>query len=414
ELLLDQEIPDRFTENERLLLKGRVTNASEQVTAFYTDAQNNQRHTVRAKTDANGNFSLFLSPPPAGDYRLGMIPGTNGSSVVHPVTVHPSSCLSETENTSLPVPIAPSLKLKNGDTVIDWAADDANLFQLTFSQGTRVKQFLLHTTSQWVPEYSAFSSFREGEVTLTFRRSRLEAKSLAEVGSVVWSPPVTATFEAVVHHEYVLRQEAVSPVRIPDHATLGEPLLVEVKPSISLRSEGALILPDGEVKKIELSSSEPPVKNQHDLLVYPPSSDPVTLSFTPLQSGIHFVEINDAEGLAAVNIPLYPKNSFPLLPNLLEGSPRTVQDLGTDLQALRGDFLRLVNQDRRDHQRTPLTLDQPLSRLAQFRADDMTKNGYFGHWDSAGRAINDHRKAFAITQTVSENIAKDVSVAFAQ
>jgi hypothetical protein len=90
------------------------------------------------------------------------------------------------------------------------------------------------------------------------------------------------------------------------------------------------------------------------------------------------------------------------------------EPLSSDLGALQNEMLQLVNTDRAAHGLGPVQLSSSLGQLAQARSDDMANRDYFGHWNPEGLTANDLRKDFAITQFISENIARDVNIPLAQ
>ncbi len=243
----------------------------------------------------------------------------------------------------------------------------------------------------------------------------MSSKSLLEPSKIEWSSPQSKSVKAVTHHEYIVEPTQVEVVKLPTVIKANETIETVIKAKVALNAKGAIIPPSGQVEEVQMiSSAREPVKNVNDVLIFPPSGEALTLKYTPKEAKLHFLEINDDEGLAAVNIPVYPLNEYPLIPNMGELSERTPVTLGTDLDKLRSQMLALVNKDRQSQNISPVALDNPLSLLAQYRADDMAKNDYFSHWNSKGMSANDLRKNFAIFQAVAENLAKDINLELAE
>ena len=168
------------------------------------------------------------------------------------------------------------------------------------------------------------------------------------------------------------------------------------------------------LKKWLWKASLSPLKNQNDTEVFMSSDSTIELSYKAQTAGIYTVEINDDTGLAVINIPIYPENVYPLLPNPLDLNGREVTDLGDNLNLLRSQMLSLVNEDRRKYGENIVAMDAKLNQLAQARSDDMAENNYFSHWDQQGRNANDLRKNYMISTFVAENIAKDVNLTLAE
>ena len=410
---LDNEIPNRILQDEILIISGSTTVPTDTVSAFIVDSSDKQ--TVFSDNVKNDEFTIPLRFSQTGEFKLGVIPGESGRTIVHEIQILPNNCIAEKEDIKLTPPSDLNVNLKEGDTIISWPKNDYNLFQLTIAQGDQYQKYILYDINEWQPHYQDFTDFQEDDVQLSLRRAKLSTKSILEPSSINWSPPIIKKILATTHYEYTINSEEVEIISLPANIKINKKLKVEVKPKTNLRSEGAVILPNGKVEKISLSgSTRDPIKNQNDVTIFPPSSQPLTLSYTPKINDLHFLEINNDAGLAVVNIPIYPNDHFPLLPNAIEKTDRQPIDLGGNLSKLRNNMLQLVNQDRQEHELAKLKSDRNLNNLAQYRADDMVDNQYFGHWDKEGRSANDLRKNYTITQIVAENIAKDVNLELAQ
>lgn len=69
--------------------------------------------------------------------------------------------------------------------------------------------------------------------------------------------------------------------------------------------------------------------------------------------------------------------------------------------------LRFMNAIRKKAGKSPLSSDETLERLAQFKANDMADHNYVGHDDSAGQKITGtaKRAGVEISGSVGENVA---------
>ncbi len=412
-ITLDQEIPTLAVSDEVLTLKGSTSANVDTISAFVVDSSDNQ--TAFEGDVTNGRFTIHIRFPKEDDFRLGVLPGLSGSSAIKQIKVLKNTCIEEVENMQLAPVSGLELSHNEGDMLVSWNKGNYNLFKLTFSQGGLHTSYILHDTAEWKPIYKEFTSFISGDVALSLRGGNLIQKSLLEPAQVLWSPAVENSFMASTHYEYHVNEDEVDLLSLTEDAILKSTIKAVFKPSVDIRAEAAVILPNGKVEKIQVtSSSGSPEENAFDIEVFPSSDSSLTAGYNALSTGVHFLEVNNAEGLAAINVPIYIRSQYPLLPSPRDLSDGTPEDLGDNLTDLKLQFLSLVNYDRNEHKISPLKLDNDLSRLAQFRSDDMARNNYFSHWDKSGQTANDIRMNYGIQTQVAENLAKDTNLTLAQ
>ncbi|MFH0820227.1 MAG: septal ring lytic transglycosylase RlpA family protein [Candidatus Peregrinibacteria bacterium] len=409
DFVLDQALPDRFVTDELVRISGKTT-STEKIITVVLRGSDGVPLTFPAPVDAEGQFIAHFSFPAPGNYELGMIPGLNGSTNLVPVKSLSYACLSEKEQSSLLPPPLPTIGFDEGWPQLQWDKGNYNAFQLTFSQGEQFKKVLLDDEAIWRPVFSEFSGFTEGPVQVILRGINRPTSSFLTSGILAWSKPQVFTLSAVTHHDYLVKPEEITVTGLPTTTSLGDFIRFSFNTKTAIRSQAAFILPDGEVETVDLKASVQPIKNKNNLSVFPTGTSNVTLSYRVHHAGLHFLEINNAEGLAAINIPLYPAGSFPLLPNPTDFKESLMK---LDVTKVPKEFLDLVNQDRQAQVRSKVTLDDSLSALAQARAEDMVKNHYFGHWNPNGQSVNELRSSHGITQTVSENLAQEQTPALA-
>lgn len=401
-----------YLEGEQILMAGRLNDANDSVTGFLLSES--REHYIDNAPVSDGQFEVWLNAPKVGEFQLGIVPGQAGTSNIRLIEVLPSNCLNDEVDESLKAPSSLTLSHKKGDLLVDWQPEQYNVFRLTFTQGGRKKTFFT-TQSEFIPPYASFEGFNEGEIKLTIQGATVEnTTALTSNESVSWSLPNTRNFEATKHYKYTLVGSELSEIQIPDTIDSGQSVLISADPLVEIQEEAWITFPDGSSKIIKLNSSGSQVQtNERNLNVFPESSTELSVNFVASGNGTHFVEWNNNEGIAALNIPLYEENHYPLLPNPTDFPYKTVE-LGDDLNALQNQFLNLVNQDRTKGGQSSLVLDSQLSQLAQSRADDMAKNDYFSHWNLNGEMAKDMRQNFGIRQVVSENLAKERSLSLAQ
>jgi rare lipoprotein A len=412
-ITLNNEIPNRLAEGEVLSLSGHTTSSASKVSAFIVDENSNQ-YSFYGPTE-NGNFKFNVYFPKTGTFDLGLLPGESGNSVIQEIKILPKECITESEDASLPSPTGISIGRSNGDTVIKWNKGDYQLFRIKFTQGGKSNIYYLYDSGELIPYYRDFEGFDDGTVEVSVQGAHLLSKSLMESSDITWSANAAKSFKALGHFEYIINGDQIEIVSSPESITPNKAFGVTAIPKVSLNSKAAIILPSGETEEIPLESDiHEPITNVNGIEIFAPSDDALTLNYKPANAGLYFLEINNANGLAALNIPLYPADEYPLIPNPVELYNFKTVDLGSNMTALRDQMLGLVNEDRADHQKSPVKLDSALNSLAQFRADDMITNNYFSHWDQQGRNANDIRKNYAISQVVTENIAKDINMELAE
>jgi rare lipoprotein A (peptidoglycan hydrolase)/uncharacterized protein YkwD len=412
-ITLSNPIPNRALLNEVLPIQGSTSTNATKVIAFIVDSQNHQTSFESGVND--GNFSLSVRFPKEGTYKLGIIPGDSGNSVVKTIIVLKNLCIEEIESDKLLVISGIQMKIENGDFVIRWAPQLYNLFKVTLQQGGLKKSYIIHNVAEWRPSYRDFAAFNPGSVDLYIRGANLSQPSVLQPAQIIWSPASISSFNATQHYEYIVNPDEVELVSLTKDSILNETIKTEFKAKVPVRSKAAVILPNGKVEEIAVTSeTQSPKKNAFDQEVFPASTDLLTASYLTKETGLYFLEVNNAEGLAMINVPIYARSQFPLIPNPRDLSDATPVDLGTDAAQLSSQMLSLVNQDRATQKLPALTLDDNLGKLAQFRSDDMVANNYFGHWDSQGRNANDLRKNYGIQTLVAENLAKDITIELAE
>jgi rare lipoprotein A len=409
---LDNEIPNRILLSEVLTLTGSASSSAANVSAFIVDSDNIQ--TAFSGDITGGRFSINVRFPKEGTYKLGILPGDSGESIIKEIKVQKNTCIEEMESSQLTAPTGLDVSLKSGETLVSWNADKYNLFKLTFSQDGLHRTYILKNLTSITPFIKEFAAFKAANVDISLRGTNLTTKSILEPAQIIWSPAATKGIIANPHDEYIINKKEVEIISLTDNSIINGEIKAVFKPKVSVRSQAAVILPNGKVKNISLTSdSVASTKNAFDIDVFP-SGSTLTASYTAESTGIHFLEINNAEGLAVINVPIYIKNQFPLIPTARDLSDGNAVDLGTDLPKLRNQFLTLVNADRKQFGLNSLALDDSLSNLAQYRSDDMVAKNYFSHWDKQGRDANDLRLNYGIQTLVGENIAKDITLDMAE
>lgn len=133
------------------------------------------------------------------------------------------------------------------------------------------------------------------------------------------------------------------------------------------------------------------------------SGNLVKVDYKPSTDDYQIIEVNDVFGQALVNYPIYRENMLPLKPD-------PYVEFGKNIDVTRENALLLINESRSEFGLEPLVLNQDLSELAQFHADDMYKNNYVAHADLDGRKVSERKLDFGIKTFVGENIARNINL----
>jgi rare lipoprotein A (peptidoglycan hydrolase)/uncharacterized protein YkwD len=415
-ITLSSPLPNQLIEDEILILSGTTASSQDTVSAFVID-ENDQQSAFYAD-NLDGEFSLNVSFPTAGTYRVGILPGRSGASTVYEIAVLPTTCVPQTQDLSLPAAESIDFSIKQGDLTIDWPALETagtHYSKLIFTQGSQKITYLLKNKTSFTPYYPDFRSFQPGSVKLTLQQTALNQDHLVKSENIVWNSPASAFFTAETHQEFIYKADRAPLNEWTAQLQSGQALEFSFEARVDVQSDAKIIRADGQVDTIALShATVSPSENSNGIMVYPASTSDLILQYTPDTAKTHFFEVNDDQGLAVINAPVYPEGSYPLLPNPVELANLQARALTDSLDDIRNQMLSLVNADRAAHGLNALTLDNNLNQLGQYRSEDMTRNDYFSHWDPEGNTANDIKKDFAISQFVAENIARDITPELAQ
>ncbi len=138
------------------------------------------------------------------------------------------------------------------------------------------------------------------------------------------------------------------------------------------------------------------------------NNDNVRLDYTPPEDSLYeIIEVNDVEGRALINYPIYRHNVLPI-----GDDPYDRSDL--NLEPTVQNALDLLNDDRVAFWLDEVGLSGSLNLLAQAHADDMAENKYVSHSDLEGRKVSERKVEYGIKTFVGENIARNFEISDAQ
>lgn len=108
------------------------------------------------------------------------------------------------------------------------------------------------------------------------------------------------------------------------------------------------------------------------------------------RDGVYILEVNNAEGEAIINVPVYVGDIWPFLPDFRDLSDKKFDtrtlNYPSDIASRRKLVLDLVNIARQRFGVNPIVGDARLDNLAQDHSQNMINKNFFGHVDPQGRS----------------------------
>lgn len=347
-------------------------------------------------------FDLYF--PDAGTYKVAVI----ADNVTKAASVNVAVREDWNQVLTNPSPLVTNPQLTVNDSNIanlTWGSALPNtVVKLSCEQGTKnVQRFIVSPDQKWQLDYQMFTGFNEGEIVCHIAQAQFTSSFAL---SNQWSDVTTWSISAIQHNfrTWLKSNISVDNLVLFTHATQ---LTFTGKASIPISNFAAVISPDGAVKVIPLGEPDADTFASNR-----PWSLPVDLS----KDGVYFLEINDTQGIAVLNTPIYKVTGTPILPDFVDMQSGLVIDkkdaITTEEQtAMMEDLLHRINSVRAGQGKSPVTLDGDLNRFAQSHADDMVAQDYFSHRDKSGRGPDERKLPFNILQPVGENIAFSVDIA---
>ena len=354
---------------------------------------------------AQGKANFDLIFPEAGIYDVAILPDTAGDRVWGvKITV-----LSDWQVSggSLTPPANPEFAID--DTNQTWLSWDNNaenaVLKLACEQGARrVTRFIVANSDKWQLDYQIFSGFVEGSITCHLAQAQRNTSWISTLNN--FEEERTWAFSALQHHFRTWEKNKLAVDNLPLF-TNAPTLRFSGESHIDLSNYAEVINPDGSVDVFPLEDNETGTL---------PSDRPWSLSIEFSQSGVYFFEINDVEGIAVLNTPIYKGvTGVPVLPDFMDMQVGVVLETKVSLtnsakNDMRSDLLQRINEVRARQGKSQIILDEQLNDFAQSHVDDMVASNYFSHRDQRGRGPDERKADFGITLPVGENIAFSVDI----
>lgn len=404
-ITLDSNIPNTFYKNEIFLISGEINNGTySQVFIFITPQSESipQTNINFVAPVIDGKFSIPAYFENSGNFQFGIIPGDSGESKIMPISVLPTLPSLGTANPPS-TPTTPVITYKNNQTTLGWQPGTNELKRISFIQESKTLTFYNRQNISSVPvDYPYFEPLIEGHTTMTVEKAKMGLEQPLQITSK-WSNPAQKNFTAVTHQYAEVDDNAITHGTLPDTLTTGNEIIISGTAKVNLESKAAIITPDGLVEDININSSKPLISSfGQDIIT---ANSTYTFKYTPSKSGTYIIEINNANGSAVINIPVYVSTGIPLLPDFFDLNKYESPVPTFNLSSFRTQLLAMINETRTEFGLPKVTIDSSLNQLAQLHSEDMRDRDFFGHINPDGKTPEDRRIAQGIPVTVGENLA---------
>lgn len=387
-IALTNTIPNTFYLNEAYFVEGDLVNANEkEVLIFMCRKNQGCDNSLNFIKETNGNhFKIPVYFKETGNFQIGVIPGRSGQSIVASISVLPGPPLEPEDGT-------PSTTLNvsynSGETTFGWNGDGAISRLIIFQNNLRRDYIFRQKINSFAPPPEDFAEFKKGSAGWTVKQNSLQSETQA-------INLTTKDFRKIETNKIQINtlQEVF---QTPGHFAFYGKALAPIS------KKAAVTLPTGQVKEIIFA--------EQDLA----SGTGFKIETDFETAGTYIFEVNDPEGGAVVNVPIYIGSSIPLLPDFFALNKGKLDKAPiSNLNEARQKLLSLINIDRANHSLPPVSLSSELNAIAQGHSENMVKLNFFGHVDPSGKAPEDRRKAAKFPISIKENLAKSATLELAQ
>lgn len=411
-ITLDDKAPNTFYAGEVYVFQGTVSDSSyKTATAFLEDdASGQSAYTIFNEKTADSSFEIpvFFSTP--GNYFLGILPGETGKTAVTKISVLPS--LPETTNQDPKPEKAKNvdLKYKNDKTEIQFEAENSTLKKINFTQNSTTHTVISRQNLEEIPlNYADFANFSKANITYNIETAKLSSDMPLEISSS-YNTSESQSFKPLQHTFSYIDTNKITATP-PDTLASTSEISFSGTLQANAKEKAFVIKPDGMVESFSLESSSAKATSNGSTIIK--SGGKFTFSYMPESTGTYIIEINDNEGVALINHPVYIGKGIPILPDFGDMTQRIFFEGTLSLSSARKEMLKYINESRKAAGLATVELLDELNDLAQGHSDDMATNNFFSHVNPDGQNPDDRRKEAEISTPVGENLAKDVSIAFA-
>lgn len=407
---LDQELPNRFYKNEIYILEGNIESGTYDTATAFIDPEDNDdsNYITFSGKVTNNHFQIPVFFPETGNFNIGLLAGDNGETKLVKTSV--MNFLPESSNTTTAnAPDSLNIDFAMDTTFINFNADSSTLKKLHLIQGDKEVIYYSRQNNDNIPvRYIDFKNFNEESVSYYLETADINSEAPLTI---------TSDFESSITKSFIATEHTFDSI-LADKISAGPPDLLDSIATISFNGQvktdsqytAYIIKPDGFVEDIDLSTTSQTITYFGNTTLTEGSD--FQFSYTPTKKGRYIIEINNKEGLPILNHPVYIGGMIPLIPDFFDLNTREFYPNGINVEELRNELIDLLNESRQAHGISPISMNNDLNDLAQSHSDDMAVNHYFSHVNNENQTPEDRRISMNIPTTVSENIARDVSIKF--
>ncbi|HBB02778.1 MAG: oligopeptide ABC transporter substrate binding protein [Candidatus Peregrinibacteria bacterium GW2011_GWF2_38_29] len=395
-MTLDSDFPTIFYKNEVYKFKGTITSGTfSTIFAFlsYKDTYNNDKSIEFSVKVENGNFEIPIVFRYPGNYLLGIIPGTQGSSKVVNISVLDSTpAVNSGEQAG--AAITPRIYSSGNTTYIPLNKDERSITKITFSQEINSFYYIVRQKADnFEIFFEDFYKFSPGTVRMVIDNNGTTSET---------------TFLAIRHLFSKNNQSKISSSGLQTTLPFARQIIISGITNTDILEEAHIIKPNGMVESLNITSPSSPILSNGENAFKKGSQ--YVLSYTPTISGTYVIGISEVGGETVINTPIYIGAGIPFLPDFtdVEKIDSNPDKTLTDAQ---NKFLTWTNTARQNLGLQVVSINTKLNELAQKHSDDMAINKYFSHINLQGQTPNDRRIALNISTEVGENIARVSSLA---
>lgn len=405
---LNEPAPTRFFQDEIYILSGKITSSSKVSTMFaflnYQDEAKKEQFKNFETEAKNNTFSIPLYLNDEGSYSLGVVPGTNGKSRIQEISVSAIGTINN-DATSVNNSAAPRIAYDatTDKSSIGWTRGEDGIYRVTFEQGSEKVIYITRQNISSLPiRYADFKKFKPGNINI-----KIDVLPRSLSGS--WKTVGFTTIPISYHGFRTVEKSAVEvDGNLPSIMNNLSAITIRGTALVNLENEGYVTNAQGLTEKVTLQTNRPLINSSSFLMV---KGSTFSFSYIPRTPGRYIIEINDEEGSAAINIPVYVSTGTPLIPDYIDlNETMKVVKKPADIVKDREYILGLINDIRTGMGKRKVTLSSSLNSLAQKHADDMETRKFFGHVNPDGVTPDDRRKQAGIPTEVGENLAYSPSL----
>ncbi|MFH1720333.1 MAG: CAP domain-containing protein, partial [Patescibacteria group bacterium] len=358
----------------------------------------------------NGEFAINVQFRETGNFNLGIIPGSQGTSKIVPISVVPSLPDPISKTNPANKATALSVSFSDNQTTFNWT-NPSQITKLTVYQTNKSKTFFFRQERMaFTPEYKDFEGFGENKTYFKVDSATTSTTSLLEITSD-WTTSSTSSFQATTHTFADVFDDQITYSTIPDISEKSQMIRFSGTTKIDIFREAAIITASGTVARVNMTSTSYGEYYGNDIIQ---NGNKYTFEYTPTEKGTYIIEINQTNGQAVINKPVFVGSVIPLVPDFFDLYETPPLQKGTiNIEKSRNELLGLINETRRKMGLSEVTLSDELNTLAQSHTSDMIVNNFFAHINKNGESPNDRRIKMGITTEVGENLARTSSIKFA-